>query len=84
MESEGPKIKQCCLRVYKKVFALLILGGGIIRGYERGDIINIGHADLRGFFQHPKNGGHHRWASITLNVSIRCFYRSYFRNEPVR
>ncbi len=26
----------------------------------------------------------HRWALITLNVSIRCFYRWYFRNEPVR
>ncbi len=26
----------------------------------------------------------HRWASITLNVSIRYFYWSKFRNEPVR
>ncbi len=27
---------------------------------------------------------YHRWASITLNVSIRYFYRSKFRNKPVR
>ncbi len=43
-------------------------------GFESGDIINIKHADLRGFFQHPKNGGH--WIKST-NVREGSWYRNY-------